>query len=116
MKKNILNIGKICLSILTVPLWFIKFFVGIGHMPNVDTGKIEEVRFYHSMFENINDLDLGFLFYISIALVIATVVTSAINIKNNDKRINTLSNVVAVITIISFIVFLVIASTVARGY
>ena len=64
MKKIILPIIKILTSLLTIPLWFIKFFVGVGHMPNVDTGKIEEVRFYHSMYENMNDMDLGLLFYL----------------------------------------------------
>ena len=44
MKKVLYPIIKISAPLLTIPFWFIKFFVGIGHMPNVDTGKIEEVR------------------------------------------------------------------------
>lgn len=116
MKKIIFPIIKILTSILTIPLWFIKFFVGIGHMPNVDTGKIEEVRFYHSMYENISDMDLGLLFYLSIILVLSSVILSAITIKVSDKRLYKISNVVFIVTISSFLLFLLIASTVARGY
>ena len=116
MKKIMFPIIKILTSILTIPLWFIKFFVGVGHMPNVDTGKIEEVRFYHSMYENINDMDLGILFYLSIILVLSSVILSAITIKVSDKRLYKISNVVFIVTISSFLLFLLIASTVARGY
>ena len=56
MKKLILNISKIIIAIITIPLWFLGFYHGVGHMPNVDTGKIEEVHFYHSMYENLNSL------------------------------------------------------------
>ena len=74
MKKVLYPIIKISAPLLTILFWFINFFVGIGHMPNVDTGKIEEVHFYHSMYENIFDIDLGILFYLSIIMVLSSVV------------------------------------------
>ena len=116
MKKIILPIIKILTSLLTIPLWFIKFFVGVGHMPNVDTGKIEEVRFYHSMYENMNDMDLGLLFYLAVILGLSSAILSIITIKVSDKRLYKISNVVFIISIASFLLFLLIASTVARGY
>ena len=116
MKKIIFPIIKILTSILTIPLWFIEFFVGIGHMPNVDTGKIEEVRFYHSMYENISDMDLGLLFYLSVILVLSSVILSAITTKASDKKINRISNIAFIITIVIFLLCLLVASTVARGY
>ena len=116
MKKIILPIIKILTSLLTIPLWFIKFFVGVGHMPNVDTGKIEEVRFYHSMYENMNDMDLGLLFYLAVILGLSSAILSIITIKVSDKRLYKISNVVFIVTISSFLLFLLIASTVARGY
>ena len=116
MKKIIFPIIKILTSLLTIPLWFVKFFVGIGHMPNVDTGKIEEVRFYHSMYENICDMDLGLLFYLAVILCLSSAILSIITMKVSDKKLDKISNVVFVISIASFLFFLLIASTVARGY
>ena len=55
MKKAILSIVEIVLSVITFPLWFIKIFVGIGHLPDKETGEIVEVVFRHSMYENICD-------------------------------------------------------------
>ena len=116
MKKVVYPITKISASLLTIPFWFIKFFVGIGHMPNVDTGKIEEVRFYHSMYENIFDIDLGILFCISIIMVLSSVVLAIITTRVSDKRINIISNVLSIVTIVFFLICLLIASTVSRGY
>ena len=73
MKNILLLISKITLSLVQIPLWFIKLFHGVGHMPNVDTGKIEEVHFYHTMYENISDLGYSFLIYTSMALIILSV-------------------------------------------
>lgn len=85
-------------------------------MPNVDTGKIEEVHFYHTMYENISDLGCLFLFYISIVLACLSINLAILTFLKKNKKINTISNVVTIISIVSFIVILVIASTVARRY
>ena len=39
MKKLIIVSSKIVFSLVQIPLWFIKLFHGVGHMPNVDTGR-----------------------------------------------------------------------------
>ena len=65
MKNKIFNIVEIILSAITFPLWFIKMFVGIGHLPNQETGEIVEVVFRHSMYENICDGAHPFLAYIA---------------------------------------------------
>ena len=115
MKKIIFPIIKILTSLLTIPLWFIKFFVGVGHLPD-ETGEIVDVRFYHSMYENMNDMDLGLLFYLAVILALSSAILSIITIKVSDKRLYKISNVVFIVTISSFLLFLLIASTVARGY
>lgn len=116
MKKNLLLVSKIVLSLVQIPLWFVNLFHGVGHMPNVDTGKIEEVHFYHTMYENISDLGCLFLFYISIVLACLSITLAILTFLKKNKKINTVSNFVTVISIISFIIILIIASTVARGY
>ena len=116
MKKLIIVSSKIVFSLVQITLWFIKLFHGVGHMPNVDTGKIEEVHFYHTMYENISDLGYLFLFYISIVLVFLSIILALLTIFKKNKKINTISNVVTIISIVSFFVIMVIASTVTRGY
>ena len=116
MKKLILNISKIIIASITIPLWFLGFYHGVGHMPNVDTGKIEEVHFYHSMYENMNSLELSFMFYLYIVVVIVSIVLSIISFKTNDKKINKISNIALIITLVLFLVCLTVASTVSRGY
>lgn len=116
MKNIIINLVKIILSLTTIPLWFVKFFHGVGHLPSKDTGEIVEVHFYHSMYENMISLGLSFLFYISIIVVVGSVVFSVLNIKSTDKKINKISNIIFVVTIVLFLLCLVVASTVARGY
>lgn len=116
MKKIIIGLSKMILSLVQIPLWFIKLFHDVGHLPNADTGEIDEVHFYHSMFENISDLDCSFFLYISIGLVVLSVSLTIVSIIKNNKKINLSSNMILIISIVSFIIFLIMASTVARGY
>lgn len=116
MKKIIFGIFKIILLLVQIPLWFVNLFYGVGYMPNIDTGKIEEVFFYHTMYENISDLGYSFLFYISIVLVTLSFTLTIINLIKDNKIINQVSNVISIVSITLFIILLVIASTVSRGY
>ena len=116
MKKLIIVSSKIVFSLVQIPLWFIKLFHGVGHMPNVDTGKIEEVHFYHTMYENISDLVCSFLFIISMVLVVFSVVLAILTLIKNNKKISLVSNIISIISVVLFIVLLIMASTVARGY
>ena len=116
MKNILLLISKITLSLVQIPLWFIKLFHGVGHMPNVDTGKIEEVHFYHTMYENISDLGYSFLIYTSMALIILSVFFAIVLFIKNNKKINSVSKIISTISILSFVIFLILASTVSRGY
>ena len=116
MKNIIINISKMILSLISIPLWFVKFFHGVGHLPSKDTGEIVEVHFYHSMFENMKSLELSFMFYVSVVVVIGSILFAALSIKINDKKINKISNIVSIVTIGLFLLCLLVASTVARGY
>lgn len=116
MKSKILNIVEIVLSVVTFPLWFIKMFVGIGHLPNQETGEIVEVVFRHSMYENICDGAHPFLAYIAMAIITASIILNVINLKLSNKKLQTISNIVFGVAIGLFIILLLYASTVARGY
>ena len=117
MKKHIFSTSKIILSVATIPLWFIKMFVGVGHLPDQATDEIVEVIFRHSMLENIGDLSHPTLAYIAMAIAVVSAVINAIALKVPDSKIikNT-ANVAFGMTIGLFLILLLLASTVARGY
>jgi hypothetical protein len=115
MKNRILNVVEIVLSAITFPLWFVKLFVGIGHLPN-QSGEIVEVVFRHSMYENICDGVHPFLAYITMAVMSSAIVLNIVNIKFNNKKLQIISNIVFGVAIGLFFVLLLYASTLGRGY
>lgn len=116
MRKIILNVTKIILSIITIPLWFIHYLHDSGIVMEPTTNKLVEVVFKHNMFENMESLGCSFMFYVSIVVVIGSVVLSVISIKTTDKKIHNISNIVSIITIVLFIICLIVSSTVDCKY
>lgn len=120
MKKNIFGFGKIILSAISIPLLFVKFFVDIGHLPD-QTGNVHEVILRYSMFENISDLLNSSIAYVavtlSIMIALTSIITNAIVIRVSDNnKLRTISNVFFIVNIAVFLVLLLFASTIARGY
>ena len=117
MKNTIVSISKIVLSIATIPLWFVKMFVGVGHLPDQATGEIVEVIFRHSMLENVGDLAHPILAYIAMAIAVVSAVINVIALKYSDnKKIKITANVTFGVAIVLFLILMLLASTVARGY
>ena len=115
MKNKVWNIVKIILLSILFPFLFIKIFVGIGHLPNQD-GDIVEVVFRHSMFENICDGAYPFLAYAVMAAMIFAIALNVANLKVSNVKLKIVSDIVFGISIGSFFVLLLYASTVTRGY
>lgn len=118
MKKRMINIGEILVSLGLIPLWFVKFFHGVGHLPSQsDPGTIVQVDFYHSMYENVNADVFGFMFPVSVGLIAVSVIFSAVCLKYpNNKKMQTAGHIIFGITIGVFLFSLLLASTVGRGY
>lgn len=118
MKKCWFSICKTVVSLGMLPLWFVKLFVGIGHLPSQSNpGEIAEVRFYHSMAENICDLDLGAWMYLSFVLIGISAVFGVVGLlRPENRKIGVAGNVVFGAALLVFIAMLLLASTVARGY
>ena len=117
MKNTIFSISKIVLSIATIPLWFVKMFVGVGHLPDQATGEIVEVIFRHSMLENVGDLAHPILAYIAMAIAVVSAVINVIALKHSDNtKIKITANVTFGVAIVLFLILMLLASTVARGY
>lgn len=116
MKKVVFGIGKIVLSVVTIPLWFIKMFIGVGHLPD-SSGTVHEVIFRYSMLENVAALSLSAFAYLSMALAAASAIVNILSLKfSGNKKLNVTSNILFLCTIAAFLILLILASTVARGY
>lgn len=85
MKKRILPITQTVINLALIPLFFINFIVGIGHLPD-QNGNITQVRFYHSPFENLSDGGFGILIYITFSLILYSVLLSAACIMCKNKK------------------------------
>ena len=117
MKKRIFSISKIVLSLATIPLWFVKMFVGVGHLLDQATDEIIEVIFRHSMLENVGALAHPILAYIAMAIAVVSAVINVIALKYSDnKKIKITANVTFGVAIVLFLILMLLASTVARGY
>ena len=111
--KTAISISKILLSIFPIPLYFVKLFHGVGHLPS-ESGEIVRVDFYHSMLEN---LELDYLAYISIALLVCSAVLATLELIFKDNRgIRIASNITFSVALVLFLILLLVASSVARGY
>lgn len=117
MKKRMISVGEILISLGLIPLWFVKFFHGVGHLPSQsDPNTIVQVDFYHSMYENIN-ADFEFMFPVSIGLIAVSVIFSAAClIFPNNKKMQKAGHIIFGVTVGVFLLSLFLASTVSRGY
>ena len=115
-KNKILSIVEIVLAAITFPLWFIKMFAGVGHLPNKETGEIVEVVFRHSMYENICDGAHPFLAYMAMATILFAIILNVANLKLNNKKLLIINNIAFGVAIGLFAILLLYASTVTRGY
>lgn len=105
-------------SLGLIPLWFVKFFHVVGHLPGQsDPDTIVQVDFYHSMYENVNADVFGFMFPVSIGLIAISVIFSAVCLKfTSNKKMQTVGHIIFGVTVGAFLLSLLLASTVRRGY
>ena len=117
MKKRMISIGEILISLGLIPLWFVKFFHGVGHLPSQgDPNTIVQVDFYHSMYENIN-ADFEFMFPVSMVLIALSAIFSTVCLKfASNKKMQIVGHIVFGVTVGAFLLSLFLASTVRRGY
>jgi len=116
MKKYLFSICKIVLSVVTIPLWFVKMFSTVGYLPNQDGSKFLKVVFRHSMYENIGDLTDSIIIYFAMATAVFSAIMNVFTLKfHNKKAINIISNVSFIVALVLFLILCLLASTVFRG-
>ena len=119
MKKSIISISKVILSVATIPLWLVKIFVGVGHLPDENTGEIVEVVFRHSMFENIGDLVHPALAYTAMVIALFSAAMNGLILRfvgELPQVVKTIANIAFWVAMGTFLLLLLLASTVSRGY
>lgn len=116
MKNRRAYLSKIFLSVATVPLWFVKIFADVGHLPD-RTGKIVEVIFRHSMFENIRSLAHPVFAYVAIAIALFSAAMNAVALKAPEGRpVKAVARVAFWSAMGVFLILLLLSSTVSRNY
>lgn len=117
MKKTVYGIARTLISIVTLLLWFLKIFADEGLMQDPVTGEIKKYVFTHSIFENMSTLAHPFVVKAAISF---TIVCIAVNFTGlffpRNKKLYVAANVVFILNVAAFVVVLIAASTVARGY
>ncbi|MBE6656135.1 MAG: hypothetical protein E7609_04625 [Ruminococcaceae bacterium] len=115
-KQNFFCISKFFLSLITIPLWFIKMLGDTATLPDRYTGKLVEFTVWHSMFENFDRVIQPCIPYFSIAVAIISAIINAFALKYRSNKLNTVANVSFGIAIGFFLILLFLASTVSYDY
>jgi hypothetical protein len=116
MKERRAYFAKILLSVATVPLWFVKIFADVGHLPD-RTGKIVEVIFRHSMYGNICSLAHPVFAYVSMAIALFSAVMNAVALKAPEGRpVKAVARVAFWSAMGVFLILLLLSLTVSRNY
>lgn len=120
MRENIFysvkSLAKVLLSLIAIPLWFIKILKSVGYLPN-QNGDVLKVVYWHSMFENMRDGFSPFWAFVSIFLLVFSAVFNIVAIKfPQSKKINVVANSIFFASIFFFLILLVCAKYVERGY
>ena len=106
---------KLVLSVVQIPLWFIKFFHDVGVLPAPDGG-ITKKHYYYSMADNVSELGLSAAFFVSLALAAASAVLAVIGMKKANHGVLVAGNIVFAVSAVVFVLLFFAACTVSRGY
>lgn len=116
----IIEIVKIVINCVTVPLYFIKFFCDEAILPGFnENGEevIHSIYFYYSIFDKIDREGIGFLLWGAIATIIVSIALSLLSITVKDnKALKIASHIVFGVAVVLFFVLLFIAGSIRYGY
>ena len=116
----IVEIVKIFINCITVPLYFIKFFCDEAVLPGFNENGEEVINrtyYYYSIFDKIDREGIAFLLWGAIATIIVSIALSILSITVKDnKALKIASHVVFGVAIVLFFVLLFIAGSIRYGY
>lgn len=116
----IVEIIKIVINCITVPLYFIKFFCSEAVLHGFNE-KGEEVfnriYYYYSIFDKIDREGIAFLLWWAIATIIVSIALSILSITVKDKKaLKIAGHIVFGVAIVLFFVLLFIAGSIHYLY
>lgn len=116
----IIEMVKIIINCVIVPLYFIKFFCDEAVLPSYnENGEpiIGRFYYYYSIFDKINREGRAYLLWCAVAIIIASITLSILRLTMKEsKALKIASYVVFAISIIMFFVLLFIAENIKYKY
>ena len=116
----IVEIVKIFINCITVPLYFIKFFCDEAVLPGFNENGEEVINrtyYYYSIFDKVDREGIAFLLWGAIATIIVSIALSILSITVKDnKALKIASHIVFGAAIVLFFVLLFIAGSIRYGY
>lgn len=118
MKRKFFGISKIVVSIVTIPMWFVKIFVQSSSWRD-SAGNLNTSIHAHSMFDNIVELQFHIVrnlrvpvfAYVTITLSVASALLSFAALRSSDnKKLFVISNVVFFFDVTIFLTLLFFTS------
>lgn len=103
------------LSALTFPLWFVKMFIDVAVLPDVE-GNMHRIIYRYSMYENVCELIGPFFPCLAMAIAASVILLNAINIVLRKKNLQIVCNVMFCLTVALFLFLAFVASCVGRNY
>lgn len=123
MKRKIvliIEIVKIIINCITVPLYFIKFFCDEAVLPGFnENGEevINRIYYHYSIFDKIDREGIAFLLWGAIAIIVVSITLSILSITIKDKKaLKIASHIAFGVAIVLFFVLLFIAGSIRYGY
>ena len=121
MKKiPISEIIKIAINCIILPLYFINIYHDVAVLPGFDEDGnrvVHEIDHYYSIFYKLDREGLAALFWLAVAICIASIAVSVINIFTKDNKIiKVASNILFILSAILFLVLLFISLQIKYKY
>lgn len=112
-KPLIVEIVKIAVNLVILPLYLIKFFKEVAIIPELgENGESVFVKryYYLSLYDELCRVRIDFLFWLALAVIIASIAISALSIVAHDsKKTRIASHVLFSISVLFFFVLLTVA-------
>ena len=116
----IVEIVKIIINCITVPLYFIKFFCDEAVLPGInENGEevINRIYHYYSIFDKIDGEGIALLLWGAIVIIIVSITLSVLSITiKGNKALKIASHIIFAVAIVLFFVLLFIAVSIRYKY
>lgn len=123
MKRKIallVEISKIIINCLSVPLYFIKTFHEVAVLPGRnENGEFITGRFdyYYSVFDKFSREGILFFLWLSVAIIIVSSTISILSIVIKDnKKLMIVSHIIFGVSIVLFLSVLFVAASISYSY